>query len=43
MKHLQHLANGWISNVTEQQSAEVPAGQVISQDPSAVSEDDDTA
>ena len=34
----------WVDiQVTEQQSAEVPAGQVISQDPSAVSEDDDTA
>ena len=32
----------WVDiQVTEQQSAEVPAGQVISQDPSAVSEDDD--
>ena len=29
--------------ITEQQSSEVPAGQVISQDPSAVSEDGDTA
>ena len=34
----------WVDiQITEQQSAEVPAGQVISQDPSAVSEDDDTA
>ena len=34
----------WVDiQVTEQQSTEVPAGQVISQDPSAVSEDDDTA
>ena len=34
----------WVDiQVTEQQSAEVPAGQVISQDPSAVSEDDDVA
>ena len=29
--------------ITEQQSSEVPAGQVISQDPSATSEDGDTA
>ena len=29
--------------ITEQQSTEVPAGQVISQDPSAVSDDGDTA
>ncbi len=29
--------------ITEQQSSEVPAGQVISQDPSAASEDGDTA
>lgn len=29
--------------ITEQQSSEVPAGQVISQDPSATSEDEDTA
>ena len=34
----------WVDiQVTEQQSTEVPAGQVISQDPSAVSEDDDVA
>ena len=34
----------WVDiQITEQQSPEVPAGQVISQDPSAVSEDDDTA
>ena len=34
----------WVDiQITEQQSTEVPAGQVISQDPSAVSEDDDTA
>lgn len=37
------LGKGVDIQVTEQQSAEVPAGQVISQDPSAVSEDDDTA